>query len=96
MEYIPGNLNDPCFDWKRPCFGGFNHQNRGQTGSRYTVYTIVPWMLWVFVHLAAQLATIVGFGREVRRKSREAHAVPDEQRVFLCLSGGAICCPRLS
>ena len=29
------NPNDPCFEWKRPCFGGLNHQNRGQTGSRY-------------------------------------------------------------
>ena len=29
------NRNDPCFDCKRPCFGDFNHQNRGQTGSRY-------------------------------------------------------------
>ena len=28
------NLNDPCFDWKGPSFGGFKHQNRGQTGSR--------------------------------------------------------------
>ena len=28
------NPNDHCFDWKRPCFGGFNHQNRGQRGSR--------------------------------------------------------------
>ena len=22
------NPSHPCFDWKRPCFGGFNHQNR--------------------------------------------------------------------
>ena len=29
------NPNDPCFDWKRPCFGGCNNQYRGQTGSRY-------------------------------------------------------------
>ena len=29
------NPNDRCFDLKRPCFGRFNHQNRGQTGSRY-------------------------------------------------------------
>ena len=34
------NPNDPCFDWKRPCFEGFHHQNRGQTGSRY-IYTRV-------------------------------------------------------
>ena len=30
------NPNDHCFDWNRPCFGGFNHpNNREQTGSRY-------------------------------------------------------------
>ena len=29
------NLNDPCFEWKGPSFGGFKPQNRGQTGSRY-------------------------------------------------------------
>ena len=29
------NPNDPCFDWTRPSFGGFNPQNKGQTGSRY-------------------------------------------------------------
>ena len=23
------NPNDPCLGWKGPCFGGFNHQNRG-------------------------------------------------------------------
>ena len=34
------NPNDPCFDWKRPCFGGFNHQNRGQTGSRYNYSSV--------------------------------------------------------
>ena len=29
------NPTDPCFDWKRPCFGELKPQNRGQTGSRY-------------------------------------------------------------
>ncbi len=30
------NLNDPCFDWKGSCFGGFLPcKNRGQLGSRY-------------------------------------------------------------
>ena len=29
------NPNDPCFEWKRSRFGGFNPQNKGQTGSRY-------------------------------------------------------------
>ena len=34
------NPNDPCFDWKRPCFEGFNHQNRG--------FKQVPgtWSIW--------------------------------------------------
>ena len=36
------NPNDPCFDWKRPCFEGFNHQNRGQTGSRYMEHMGLP------------------------------------------------------
>ena len=29
------NPNDPCFDWKRPSFGGLKPQDRGQTCSRY-------------------------------------------------------------
>ena len=29
--------NDPCFQCKGPSFGGFKPQNRGQTGSRYTL-----------------------------------------------------------
>ena len=28
------NPNDPCFDWKIPCFGGAKAKHRGQTGSR--------------------------------------------------------------
>ena len=28
------NPNNPCFDWKRPCFGGAKAQHRAQTGSR--------------------------------------------------------------
>ena len=27
--------NDPCFGWKRPCFGGLTLKNRGHLGSRY-------------------------------------------------------------
>ena len=38
------NPNDPCFDWKRPCFGGLTFKNRGHLGSRYIyiyyIYTI--------------------------------------------------------
>ena len=35
MKIHTWNPNDPCFDWKRPCFGGLKLQNRGQTGSMY-------------------------------------------------------------
>ena len=38
------NLNDPCFDWNRPSFGGFNPQNKGQTASRY-IYIYICYML---------------------------------------------------
>ena len=33
--YIFLEPNDPCFDWKRPCFGGLTFKNRGHLGSRY-------------------------------------------------------------
>ena len=32
-SYITWNPNDPCFDWKRPCFGGLTLKNRGHLGS---------------------------------------------------------------
>ena len=37
------NPTDPCFDWKRPGFGGLTFKNRGHLGSRYiyVVYTDV-------------------------------------------------------
>ena len=31
------NPNDPCFDWKGPCFGGLTFKNRGHLGSRQTL-----------------------------------------------------------
>ena len=37
--HITWNPTDPCFEWKGPSFGGFKPQNRGQTGSRYILYT---------------------------------------------------------
>ena len=48
------NPNDPCFDWKRHCFEGFNHQNRGQTGSRYIyiyvyIYVVIC-IVWLTIH----------------------------------------------
>ncbi len=33
--YILLEPNDPCFDWKRPCFGGLTFKNKG-----YLVYII--------------------------------------------------------
>ena len=29
------NPNDPCFEWKGPCFGGLTCKNRGHLGFRY-------------------------------------------------------------
>ena len=33
--FFTWNLNDPCFDWKGPCFGGLTFKNRGQLGSTW-------------------------------------------------------------
>ena len=39
MIYIyTWNLNDRCFDWKRPYFGGVKAKNKGQTGSRHVYF----------------------------------------------------------
>ena len=43
-------MGDPCFDWKRPCFGGFNHQNRGQAGSRY-ISLYVDIYVYIYIHI---------------------------------------------
>ena len=32
---VSWNSNDPCFDWKRPCFGGLTFKNSGHFGSRF-------------------------------------------------------------
>ena len=44
MYLYTWNPNDPCFDWKRPCFGGAKAQIKGQTGSRYinTGFLYIP------------------------------------------------------
>ena len=39
------NPNDPCFDWKGPCFGGLKPKNRGQIGSRYIYIYIYHYFL---------------------------------------------------
>ena len=38
------NPNDPCFDWKKPCFGGLTFKNRGHLGSRYIYMYIYIYM----------------------------------------------------
>ena len=43
----PWNPNDPCFDWKRPCFGGVKAKNRGQTGSR-SLYCHSLWFTQIY------------------------------------------------
>ena len=46
------NPNDPCFDWREfgPSFGAFNHQNGGQTGSRYLNIDMLRRLKWsIFV-----------------------------------------------
>ena len=35
------NPNDPCFDWKGPCFGGLTFKNRGHLGCRYIYELLV-------------------------------------------------------
>ena len=42
------NPNDPCFVWKGPCFGGFNLQNRGQTGSRCILYIYI---IYIYMYI---------------------------------------------
>ena len=39
------NPNNPCFDWKRPCFGGLTFKNRGHLGSRY---------IYIYVHIVCK------------------------------------------
>ena len=59
------NPNDHCFDWKRPCFGGWKPQNKGQTGSRY-IYRIqiasssTNWHPLEMIHFKNQLRTLRG------------------------------------
>ena len=43
------NPNDPCFDWKKPCFGGLTFKNRGHLGSRYIyIYTHVYIYIYIW------------------------------------------------
>ena len=38
------NPNGPCFDWKRPCFGGLTFKNRDHLGSRY---------IYIYIYLSS-------------------------------------------
>ena len=51
------NPNDPCFDWKRPCFGGLKPQNRGQTGSRY-IYICIHIHIYLYIRMRCFLAQL--------------------------------------
>ena len=43
------NPNDPCFDWKRPCFGGLTFKNRGHFCSRYICIVMSKWASWTLI-----------------------------------------------
>ena len=96
------NPNDPCFDCKRPVFGGFNHQNRGQTGSRYIRYfswTLpTSWFSWTFSYLRTAVSAVSHSCDTLQNlpSSGKTHTFTSE-RVFACdaqmgtLEGGHFC-----
>ena len=49
------NLYDPCFEWKRPSFGGFKLQNRGQTGSK--MVPSIPWVVSISTKILSTRST---------------------------------------
>ena len=49
------NPNDPCFDWKRPCFGGLTFNNRGNACSYSNVFCII------FSHIMCVYSTYVQY-----------------------------------
>ena len=49
------NSNYPCFDWKRPCFGGLTFKNRGHWGSRY-----IEIYLYICIHIEVCFLTQLG------------------------------------
>ena len=59
------NPNDPCFDWKGPCFGGLTFKNRGHWGSRYIYIYLVVLMYCYFLVLVTKNAL-----RNIRETSR--------------------------
>jgi len=74
--------NDPCFDWKRPSFGGLNPQNRWQTGSTsYTPKSYWTMFLCFIIHLDLPCFFISWF-----RQSWSLQRVPSRELVP-CISG---------
>ena len=82
------NPNDPGFDYKRSCFGGFNHQNRGrsQVPGIY-IYIRIPTLEKSGLHLqhdqsvtALLLKTCLFRSKAPKGKSRTSKPCP--QMVF--------------
>ena len=61
------NPNDPCFDWKRPCFGGLTFKNRGHLGSRYTYIYI--YIQYTHIHFSGSRGEL--FGRPQSRSEKQ-------------------------
>ena len=53
------NPNDPCFDWKRPCFGGSTFKNRGHLGSRYIYIYICQTNLGTMMKLVIFMIIVI-------------------------------------
>ena len=54
------NPNDPCFGWKRPCFGGLTFKNRGHLGFRY-IYIFTRWWFELFFIFTPIFGEIIQF-----------------------------------
>ena len=57
------NLNDLCFDWTRPCFGGLTFKNRGHLGSRYVI--ICMYLISFVVKLECVLDVVTKMPKQV-------------------------------
>ena len=55
------NPTDPCFGWKRPCFGGLTFKSRGHWGSRYIYIYINP-----HLYLVESMLWLFGYGPSLR------------------------------
>ena len=73
-EYIyiyTWNPNDPCFGWKRPCFGGLTFKNRGHLGCWGSRYIYIYWIL-------CAVSRALFFGRRSDLSSLETLEVSEE------------------